>query len=448
MLVFALVSLLGCGTATETASEAPSALPSELLAKSWEVQFAGDREQEALLAKSAGWKSLVLDRDYRAATIEFKAVGGLTAARGHAEAAALYRQAALLMGNAFLQTYGTETVNETTQRGDASDPASVAHLLAIGQALNGHLDKAAAEAAKLPADDPTAAYHAPWKAWFASGAPPVWPPDFAGLPQSLPAVAVGEWPEVAGLPHFTMVERSETKSTVPMGDPGELVALAMWHEEAARLAAGADAKAVVTYGARYRFASEPPVADTANLPVELLFGSDYLVAEDGPFMAEVTAKGASAVDAWKDRSAIAALAVAARGADGGVDAEKAVDLAAEVRKEVLRLSREATKAEENTSSQRMFSDMAEVGVLRNLALVAEIEGHHDTSGRLRINARDKTDNHTGCPVALLSLGAWDAGNQYPQRAADFVHDFSRRYPSLETAQYGIDVLSVRMSRQK
>ncbi len=89
-----------------------------------------------------------------------------------------------------------------------------------------------------------------------------------------------------------------------------------------------------------------------------------------------------------------------------------------------------------------------IGTLRSLALVAEIGGDRETSGKLRIDAFGRSAKATACPVGLLSLAAWDASNRYPLRALDILHGQASRYPSLEIARYGLDVLGLRVSHER
>jgi len=437
----ALMALLaggavGCfGKEEPTESTDSLEVPAELLAQSWPLSYATPAEQNALIDQSQGWVTLLSDRNYRKAVDQFGGEG-LVAARGHSEAAGLYRQAALIAAYSFIQTYGL-TPQET-------DPAGAAHLLTVSYALIGELDKAKEQSKLLDgADDPTKAWHAPWKAWLEAGG--TWPPDLSGLPVALPEVAPGTWPEVEGSPHYSLPERAGATTSVEMADPGALVALALWHDGAAKKAAGDKAGLVDTYVARYRFPVEPKVAGVA-LPNEMLFGSDYATPEDAAFMAALVGEqGAGAVDAFADKSLLAALAARSR-VDGKLSPEKALDLASAVRSQLI-IDLKAKNAGEEDGGHRTFADIVQVGLLRNLALVAEIEGNKEASGMLRINAMERSDGPTGCPNGLLSLAAWDANNRYPSRGADILHQLIRRYPSLETARYGLDVLALRVSRE-
>lgn len=430
----------GCGTSLQTDLDGGGVvtgpeIPADRLDESWPVKMATEADFGPYAA-TPGWVSILMKRDYRRAAEQLASTGGLASARAHAEGAAVYRQAALLSAYSLAETYAKTP--------EPTDPVGTAHLLTVSYALMGELDEAKKWSAKLEGvEDPTAAWHAPWKAWLASGDP--WPPDLSGLPIELPAPAAGAWPVVDSLPHYTLPEQGvDTKRD--MGDLGALVALALWHDAAAKAAAGDQAGAIDTYRAAYRLPVEPDVQGVA-LPMELLFGSDMLVPEDGPFLADLLgAAGSGAVDAHKDRSLLAWLASESR-RDGKLNAEAAIELVTRLRSEVL--DRSAARTEGAIQGhQRQFADIAFVGAFRSLALVAEVEGDREASGLLRINAMERSEKATACPVGLLALGAWDASNRYPTRAQEILHAQARIFPSLETARYGLDVMALRVSRER
>jgi hypothetical protein len=381
----------------------------------------------------------VMKRELRSAVRDFGALGGISAARAHAEAAAMYRQAALMAAHSYIETYA-KTPSET-------DPLGTAHVLTVSYALLGDLEQARAQSKRLQgSQDPSLPWHAIWSEWLA-GATPSWPPDFAKLPSPLPTPAVGEWPEIEGMPHYALPELAGSSNKLELADPGALVALAQWHAQAARLAAAEQSAAADTFGARYLWPVEARPSVAPSLPLEMIFGSDYLVPEDGAFVAELTGPaGPAAVESHKASSLLAAIAASSR-VDGKIDAERAVDAAAEVRKGFAAEMLKANGGQED-ASHRTFAAIAEVAALRALALVAEAEGNREVSGILRINALEKSDGATACPSGMLSLAAWDARNRYPARASDIILQLSRRYPSLEAARYGLDVLSLRVSRER
>jgi hypothetical protein len=215
----------------------------------------------------------------------------------------------------------------------------------------------------------------------------------------------------------------------------------------AAAAAGADAAKLATYRAGYRMPIEPDVAPAGDLPIELLFGSDHLSPGDAAFLADLHgSQGTAAIDAHAATSVLAQIAVMSR-KDGKVDAETAIDVISRLRDDlVARCS--AKTGGVVMGHQRIFADIAYVGALRALALVAEVEGDHEASGKLRINAFEHSDKATADPVGLLAFAAWDAGNRYPLRALDILHAQARRYPTLEIARYGLDVLGLRVSNER
>ena len=229
-----------------------------------------------------------------------------------------------------------------------------------------------------------------------------------------------------------------------MADPGALLALAAWHRAAARLAAEASGESseevLGAYRPGDRLPVDPPAASVAPLPLALRFGSDLLVPDDAPFMAALHARHASGraddvaalVADWADRSLVAWLARESRQGGDRLKADAAVDLARKLRDDLLRRARVRTEGQAQ-GHHRQFADIAHVGALRALALVAEVEGDREASGLLRLRAWELSEKATACPVGLLSLAAWDAGNRYPVRALDIVHTQSSRSQSISAA---------------
>ncbi|MEZ4240112.1 MAG: hypothetical protein R3F59_28970 [Myxococcota bacterium] len=232
-----------------------------------------------------------------------------------------------------------------------------------------------------------------------------------------------------------------------MADPSALVALALWHDRVAEAAAGPDHVAQLkTLRASYRFPIEAAPPAAGDLPPELLFGSDLLVPDDAAFLADLEGPdGLGAVDAHADRSLLAWLAAHSE-VDDKLDAELATDHLAALRK--LLVARSAAAAGGELAHHRTFADVAWVGGLRSLALIAERGGDRETSGLLRIAALERSEKAAACPVGLLALAAWDASNRYPMRAQDILHAQARRYPSLEVARYGLDVLGLRVGSER
>lgn len=413
--------------------------PVDLLERSWPILTA-DNDARQPYEAGRGWVELVAKRDLRSCVTDLGPTGGTAAARAHAEAATMYRQAALLYANAMIAAWGNMA--------EPTDPLGGAHLLTVSYILVGDLDKAREQSARLDGvtDDPTLPWHGPWASWLADPSPK-WPPDLSGLPMELPEPKAGAWPSPTSVPNYILKEQSAEQREIAVADLSTLVELALWHDSVAR-AAVEDDGLVDLYAVQYRWPIEGAVDTTLVLPLDLYFGSDYLVPEDANFLAAVVgAKGAPAVGEFKDRSLLAALSDRAA-IDGKIDPEKAIDLAAATRGAILARMKE--KAGGNTEGfHRTFADIGRVAVLRGLALVAEAQGDREVSGRLRILAWESSAQEwTADPSALLALGAWDAANEYPVRASEMVHNLIRRYPSLETARFGVDVLALRVSRRR
>ena len=97
----------------------------------------------------------------------------------------------------------------------------------------------------------------------------------------------------------------------------------------------------------------------------------------------------------------------------------------------------------------MWAEYVQSALMRDLAIVAGVEGDREVSGRLYLGAADRaTTKASACPAAFMALAAWDAENRYPTRALKFVHNFSRRYPSLKVARFSADLLGLRVSRER
>lgn len=434
LFVCAMLGVAACSggstDSTDVTTVAPAAQTVDA-SSTWAVKFADETAWTHL--QKPGWITFVSQRNLRTAASQL----GQEAARPHAEAAAMFRQAALISTRAAIQAY--EATPEPT------DPIGASHLLAVAHSLEGDLTKARAASARLDGvTDVTTAWHEPWKTWLAGDA--VWPPDLSGLTIELPPMEPGTWPEITNAPHYRLPVQGAGDHAQDMGDPGVLIALAMWHDGMAKKLAGEQAAAVDLYIARYRFPVEKAPEMTGSLPESFLYASDFLAPGDAAFMADVVGeKGVAAVAAHQKTSLLARLAEQSR-VDGKIDAEKAVDVAVALRKDVM--ARSEAISGEVKQHHRWFADMAQIGTLRNLALLAEAEGDREQSGKLRILAMEGSIEHVSDAASLMSLAAWDVRNRYPTRAQEFVHRHEKFYPSLEAARFGLDVLALRVSRER
>lgn len=427
----------GSGPSDAAAAREGLAFPAERLDATWPVHFATDASLAPVVQQ--GWVKLINQRHLQQAVEGMDASDTTGVARAHLEAALLYEEAALVAAHAFIEVY------ERTPQ--PTDPVGAHHLLAVSHALLGDVEAAKAASAKVPDDDPTAAWHGPWKSWLAAGA--TWPPDLSGLPLELPDVQPGTWPSLPAPPHYAMPEQG-TDSKRSMGDPGALVAASLWHREAARAGGGDAYPAVATLRAGYGLPAAAQPTASGDLTWPQLFGSTLLSPGDGAFMADLHGEaGIAAVKAHEATSFLAWLATQSMGPDGKLSSEKVVDNVAELRTALVERAKLQTDGTVS-GAQRMFADTAVAGAFWSLALVAEAQGDRETSGLLRLNARDKADlgNHLQDPVSLLSLAAWDANNRNVHRAPELLHDQARRYPELEVARYGLDVLALRVQKER
>ena len=350
-------------------------------------------------------------------------------ARAHAEYAAMYRQAALLAANATLQVYGADY--------QPSDPAEVSYLLGVSGALTKNSDQTAklggsgASTAK-----PIAGRDAAWAAWAGQGLPdvPAGVDRFAG--------AVGDLPG-ADLATIDCPLQGEVGS-VATGDPGDMWALSRWHEAKAKEADPAAAETIDQYLDPFRLPLEaPPERANSAATDTWLFMSAYVSAADMQYVANVS-QGRDTTEAMAASSTYAAVARACtRGAR--LDVDCVVDEAADVGS-AIETAMAAANGGTADGFHRPFADYARAGVLRALDLVARSRGDSDASGRLRINALDRSLGAAADPLFYLFVAAWDAGNRNTPRAAEIVHQNLSLLPGLTIARAPLDALHIRLSR--
>jgi hypothetical protein len=433
--------LVGCAGGGEVQPPAASTLPIApgLFEATWPLEVT--KAEARAPYEQEPWVQLTFHRDYKKAVAYSQGTPGLATARAHADSAALYRQAALAAGQAYVEYFEPPL-------GQSYDPAEKVHLILVGKAFGGDIEGARAQIAAvraLPAEAPTAVWSAPWTTWLDAGA--TWPPDFASSPFQPPPVAPGQWPEVVTRPSYALKELEPGTNALNVDDPTMLLQIALWHDAAAKQAAGPSfAGALDVYGARYRLKAEGPVAARDDLPLELRFGSDFAHPKDGAFLAAATGSDgpAAAIAAMKETSFLAAVAHACLAADGKLDSVKVVDLVSSLRKAWKEEQGKLANATE--AHHPIFADVAVAGTYRSLALVAEAMGDRETSGKLRITAKDVELDAAGAPEGLMALTAWDADNQYTMRGSEIIHQQTRRDPSLEVVRTAFDVLAIRVSR--
>lgn len=440
--MWALLPLvLGCSDADESSTGAPKGAaevaPAALVASAWQVRLA-DNAARAPFESHPGWGAL-FQRNHPEAMSAFGAepVDAIGLARTHAELSGLYRQAALMGANAASHVYGTDRFE--------TDPAEVSYLVGIAEAFQGRCPEAKAAFASVESPAAALADRVGWWAgWADAGC--VWPPRpdtvFVGAGRE---VVPGTMPEAGPVPSFQLVERSDEARVVDFGDPTEVWLLALWHEDAARAAGGADAEGVLQqWLVPYLLPAEPgPVAEVQAVPDGWLFAGFADSPADLAFQAAARAKGVAAIETWKDRSAAAAALVPAV-EEGKLNPELVLDQAAGMGAQVQAAMVGVAGQEEG--HHRAFGDHARLSLLRIGMVLADANDQYRDAGILRVNALERSEGPLAHPPFLISTAAWDAGNRNPMRAQELVHRHLSRFPALAVARPSLDALHIRLSR--
>ncbi len=445
-LVVFLAALTGC-SADETGApvaDAPAQLgvPADLMAATWQVRMA-KAENRAPFEGRESWKNWFQGRRAAAMDAFISEKDPLGRARAHTELAAAYREATRMAAHATVQVYGADA--------QETDPPETAYLVGVSGALLAD----ARWSAKLgtSASSKVAGIAGQDKAWKAWSAKAVWPPDAPASsgPGAPTADASGPMPSAGTIPHYELPERG-TALRVQSGDPGTLWSLSRWHEARAREAAPEAAAAVDVWLAPWRLAPEPvaPVSPDVKAPDAFLFMSPYTSTGDALLAAEVARDGLAAVERHQADSVYAVLLKGcAKTPEGGGAAALNVDCVLDASASFGKAMEEAMQAANGGAEEgfhRLFADFARVGLLRAGDRLASSLGDSDASGRLRINALDRTSGTTWDPVFLASVAAWDAGNRNSVRAEELVHGLLSELPGLDAAQLPLDALHVRLSR--
>ncbi|MDP2306187.1 MAG: hypothetical protein Q8P18_09165 [Pseudomonadota bacterium] len=438
LILFAL-GVTACTGATSdvatTPAKAGSAVSADLIAQTWQVRLAVDAARAPFEGR-AGWVAFLQGR--RAESLQaFTADADPGAqARVHAEYAAIYRQAALLGASATAQVYGADA--------QPTDPLETSYLLGVAgallgdQALTARLGSASAsKVAGLSGRD------AAWKDWAAAGA--AWPPDMvtAAAPGAPTAPTAGRLPDAGVLPHYVLPEQGES-TTVDAADLGALWALSRWHEAAAIAASPENEQVVRLWIDPWRLPPElrAPAAVVA-IPDTFLFMSAMTTAGDAAFFSDLERDGVSAVAAHASDSPYAVIVARCTEAER-LSVDCVLDEAAALGTAIEDAMAKAAGKEDGF--HRPFADFARVGVLRAADRTAWKLEDREGSGRLRINALDRTTGTARDPVFLLSVAAWDAGNRNSVRAEELVHGLLTEVPGLEAARLPLDALHIRLSR--
>lgn len=417
---------------SDAAPPPTSAVPAALVASTWQVRMA-KTEARAPFEGRSSWVSYFGNRRDEALRAFKSENDNAGLARVHAEYAAMYRQAALLAANATMQVYGADR--------QPSDPAEADYLLGVSGLFTGQAEAAAkiGSSSKSKVND-VAARDAAWSAYVAAPDPSA-ADKAAGVEKVVGALA-----ELPGADRVTIdLPLQGEPGTVAAGDPSELWALSRWHEARAREADAAAGDTIDQFLDPFRLPFEaPPERSTAPAGDTWLFMSPWCSAADLQYVANAAA-GRDTTGAMAATSIYASVAQGCTREGGKLDVDCVVDEAAHVGS-AIEDAMAAANAGQADGFHRPFADYARAGVLRALDLVARTRGDSDASGRLRINALDRSLGAAADPLFYLFVAAWDAGNRNTPRAAEIVHQNLSMLPGLHVARAPLDALHIRLSR--
>lgn len=431
-LLFSTVACSGGESQTPpVVAETTSAVPANLVTGTWQVRLANDANRAPFEGRNS-WIAWFNGRRQEALQQFVAESDKEGTARAHADYAAMYRQAALLAAHATIQVYGVDA--------QPTDPKETAYLVGVGGALIG--DAKWREKLGQSGSSPIANL-APrdnaWKGWASRGAP--WPPD--GPTGAAMEASPGTSPDAGPLPHYQLPEEGGT-TAIDAGDPGTMWNLARYHELAAVTASPELKPVIAALIDPWRLppeAREPLTATT--VPDSFLFMSFATSAGDMFFLADLARDGVAAVERHQADSAYAVL-VKHCTKNNKLDLDCALDQALLLGKAIEAEMEKAGGGQQGF--HRAFADFARAGALRAADRVALAMGDTDTSGRLRINALDRSVGSARDPLFLLSVAAWDAGNRNAVRASEIVHGLRTEIPGLDAAALPLAALQLRLSR--
>lgn len=427
MLLFTLWACSGTSETPKT-DGASLVVPADLLATSWQVRMA-DAAARAPFEGRDAWVQY-FQGQRKAALAGFAMEGDKPAlARLHGEYAALYRQAALTSAAALVQTFGADA--------QPTDPKEMAYLVG----LSGRLMKNDTWSVKLGTSGGTsvAPQDSAFKSWDG-----VWPP-MAGLalvPGAPGAATAGMLPDAGPLPSYNFAHQGEA-GTLDMTDPAAMIALSMYHEEAAKLADPSSVDAVAMLLDPWRLPVETASTARPQLADPYLFMSFLSTSGDAAFLADLVSTGPNAVAAHQKDSPYAVIVASCTG-EGTVDPDCVIAQSSALAKAMEVKMQEVAGKED--SFYRSFADFARVGALRAADRAAFVMGDREGGGRLRINALDRSTGTARDPLFVLSVAAWDAGNRNSLRCADLLHTLMSEIPGLEAVRFPVDALQIRVGR--
>ncbi|MFH1466422.1 MAG: hypothetical protein ABIO70_18710 [Pseudomonadota bacterium] len=420
----------------------PTVIPGDMVGRTWPLVICDDAAR-APFEQHPGWATLVMQRDYPGALAAFSAEPALPGgqARVHAELSAAYRQAARLAAHATVQVWAEERREE--------DPPEVDCLVGLSQLILAQ-DAAVAslESCTANVQGPLAKEAAAWLAWRQGGAEGAPIEPLQATPGQPGAPSAAGLPDAGTLPAYALHDRVEGRE-IPAASPMTLIALAIYHEDAAALAMGGDALVSDVLLAPWRLPLEPArvLPDEGSISIEQIFGSPLLVSDDAWFLADLThGQGLPAVSAWAQRSALAsAIGPCVDAAAGKVDPSCAIERAGRAFEQVRGAMEIRSGGEQ--PYHRDLAEFVRVGVVRAAEFAAAVAGDEHSMGLLRLNGIDLSTGSSAEPHYLLSIAAWDAHNKNSSRASETLHAQVGHIPGVEVARFPLDALHVRLSRE-
>jgi hypothetical protein len=349
----------------------------------------------------------------------------------------MYRQATVAAGWAYIQTFGADA--------QETDPVEMSYLVG----LSGALLKEASWSTKLEATGKTAAQATAWKNWLDAGA--VWPPtELLKAAPGAPAgeVAVGVFPTPGTLPHYKLPHKGES-GELEASDPATLLALALYHEEAAIKADPSAKELIAMVLDPWRLPIEPISSARPKVPDDWLFLSTATSGLELAFLADLKtasdmAATQSVISSYAAKTASAAIISHCQSKTAFLDLDCVLDQGGLLAKEIEDQMQKVRGKED--SFYRVFSELARVGVYRAASLAAQSAGDQDSMGRLKLNALDRSTGIARDPLFLLSVAAWDCGNRNSMRCADLLHSLNSDIPGLEAVRFPVDALQIRIGR--
>lgn len=443
-LLWPLVGLLGCDgqdPAPAPAAAKEAILPGGVVSQVWPVRMSDDAVRSPFEGHP-GWAALFMQRDPVGALKAFSSTPPVPdgQARVHLDLAAAYRQATRVAAVAMIEEYRELRREE--------DPEATLCLVGISEALlgqeqaRGHL-----QGCKAP-DAALAASARAWLGWLDGGTP--WPPTeaLARTPGVPGVLAPGDTPDAGPLPAWVLKDNVEGRD-VPLAHPGTLLGLSLAHEMAAMDAAPGSSDALRLLLDPWRLPMEPRAPSGAAAPTlgdSLLFGGVLLTSADAAFLSALTgAGGAGALANPGDSPLALAISPCVKAAEQAVDPACVLSRAEDTYEQVLQAMR--IKSGQELGFHKPFAAMARLGVIRCGEAAAATLGDDKSMGLLRLSGLDFSVGPSAEPAYLLSITAWDAGNQNTLRATELLHAQVGRLPGVEVARYPLDALQVRVGRE-